>query len=152
MTLVTPSRYDAFLNGNANALSKDEQDGLNTFIEKGCTSCHTGINLGGQMQAFGVIEPYKYEKVGGFKGNKDGMVKAPTLRNILQTAPYFHNGQYWEITDAIKEMGRIQLGVEINDKEAKSIATFFKALDGQMPQVVYPVLPQVTSTTPKPVF
>ncbi|RDU66369.1 cytochrome C biogenesis protein CcsA [Helicobacter didelphidarum] len=152
MTLVTPSRYDKFLNGDTKALTKAEQDGLDTFIEKGCTSCHAGINLGGSMQAFSVVDTYKFEKIGGFKGDKDGLVKTPTLRNIMQTAPYFHNGQYWEITDAIKEMGRIQLGITITDKEAQSIATFFKSLDGQMPSVTYPLLPPVSSKTPKPTF
>ncbi|MWV61248.1 c-type cytochrome [Helicobacter saguini] len=152
MTLNTPSRYDAFLNGNANALSKDEKAGLETFIEKGCTSCHNGVNLGGNMQAFGLIEPYKYEKLGGFKGDSDGMVKTPTLRNVLQTSPYFHNGAFWDVRDAIKEMGRIQLGVAISDKEAESIATFFKALDGELPKVSYPTLPASTNKTKTPSF
>lgn len=151
-TLTTPSRYDSFLKGDTKALSKQEKEGLNLFIEKGCTSCHNGINLGGNMQAFGVVEQYKYANVGGFKGDKDGLVKTPTLRNVMQTAPYFHNGQYWEIKDAIKEMGRIQLGTTINDKEAESIAAFFNALDGKMPQVIYPVLPRSNAKTPKPVF
>lgn len=152
MTLVTPSRYDDFLLGNTKALSKEEQEGLDIFIEKGCVACHSGINLGGSMQAFQVVDTYKFAKVGDFKGNEDGLVKAPTLRNILQTAPYFHNGQYWEINDAIKEMGRIQLGIELTDKEVHSIATFFKSLDGKMPVVSYPVLPTVNSKTPKPSF
>lgn len=151
-TLVTPSRYDSFLRGDTNALTKQEKEGLNTFIEKGCATCHNGINLGGSMQAFGVVEPYKYANVGDFKGNEDGLVKTPTLRNVLQTAPYFHNGQYWDIKDAIKEMGRIQLGITLTESEVDSIATFFKALDGKMPQVSYPVLPTATLKTPKPTF
>lgn len=151
-TLTTPSRFDTFLQGNEKALSKSEKEGLNLFIDKGCTSCHSGINLGGNMQAFGVAGKYKYEKIGNFKGDKDGLVKTPTLRNIMQTAPYFHNGQYWDIKDAIKEMGRIQLGDDINDKEAEAIAEFFKALDGKMPQVIYPVLPPSNAKTPKPTF
>lgn len=152
MTLVTPSRYDSFLQGDTKALSPKEQAGLNTFIEKGCVSCHNGINLGGSMQPFQVANTYQFEKVGDFRGNKDGLVKAPTLRNVLQTAPYFHNGQYWDIKDAIKEMGRIQLGITLTNQEIESIATFFKALDGKMPDISYPVLPPITKNTPKPTF
>ena len=70
----------------------------------------------------------------------------------MQTAPYFHNGQYWDIKDAIKEMGKIQLGIDLSQKEIESIATFFKALDGKMPEVIYPVLPVTSSKTPKPTF
>lgn len=151
-TLVTPSRYDDFLRGNPKALSKDEQEGLDIFITKGCTACHNGINLGGTMQPLGVVKPYEFAKIGGFKGDKNGMVKVPTLRNIAETMPYFHNGQYWDIKDAIKEMGSIQLGVDISNEEAKKIETFFQALTGTKPQIIYPMLPPVTDKTPKPIF
>jgi len=49
-TLVTPSRFDDYLNGNEDALTDAEKAGLATFIDKGCTSCHTGIALGGTMR------------------------------------------------------------------------------------------------------
>ncbi|PAF50626.1 cytochrome-c peroxidase [Helicobacter sp. 13S00477-4] len=151
-TLVTPSRYDDFLRGNPKALSKDEQEGLNVFIDKGCTACHNGINLGGTMQPFGVVKPYKFANIGDFKGDANGMVKVPTLRNIAETMPYFHNGQFWDVKDAIKEMGAIQLGIQITDAEAKKIQTFFDSLTGTKPQIIYPILPPVTDKTPKPSF
>ena len=58
-TLVTPSRFDKFLSGDDKALTKEEKDGLNTFLNKGCTACHTGIALGGTMQPFQVANQYK---------------------------------------------------------------------------------------------
>lgn len=149
-TLVTPSAYDAFLNGKKNALNKVQQEGLKTFIDKGCATCHNGIALGGEMNAFNITGTYKFQDVGDFKGDKNGMVKVPTLRNITQTAPYFHNGQIWELKDAIKEMGRIQLGASINDAEAASIEEFLKALEGKKEPLVLPQLPASTSKTPKP--
>ncbi len=149
-TLVTPAPIDAFLSGDESALSNDEKEGLKTFIDKGCTSCHTGIGIGGSMQPFPAVKAYKYANVGDFKGNKDGKVKTPTLRNILQTAPYYHNGAVWDIKEAVKIMGETQLGIDLNKKEIDSIVTFFKALDGKMPQVIYPTLPPVSISTPKP--
>ena len=149
-TLVTPSRFDDFLNGNEKALTSAEKEGLKTFINTGCTSCHTGIAVGGGMQGFALIAPYKYAKVGDFKGDKNGMVKTPTLRNITQTAPYFHNGAIWSLKEAIQEMGRIQLGMDVSDKDAAKIETFLKALDGRKPKVEFPMLPASTATTPKP--
>lgn len=148
-TLVTPSRYDAFLNGNKKALSTAEQKGLKTFIDKGCTTCHNDIALGGTMQVFGVVAPYKYMSVGDFKGDKNGMVRVPTLRNITQSAPYFHNGQIATLSEAIKEMGRIQLGINLTEDETASIETFLKSLEGKKPQVIYPLLPSSTAKTPK---
>jgi cytochrome c peroxidase len=148
-TLVTPSRYDDFLNGNAKALTAAEKKGLKTFIDKGCTTCHNGIALGGTMQAFNVTAEYKHMNVGDFKGDKNGMVRVPTLRNITQTSPYFHNGQIATLGEAIKEMGRIQLGATLSDEDTASIETFLKALDGRMPNITYPIFPASNATTPK---
>jgi len=148
-TLVTPSRYDEFLHGNKKALTSSEQKGLKTFIDKGCASCHNDIALGGTMQAFGVVAPYKHANVGDFKGDKNGMVRVPTLRNITQTAPYFHNGQIATLSEAIKEMGRIQLGMDLSDQETSEIETFLKSLEGKKPTVTYPMLPASTVKTPK---
>ncbi|WDL74176.1 cytochrome-c peroxidase [Helicobacter winghamensis] len=149
-TLITPSRYDAFLKGDENALSKEEKKGLEVFMDKGCTACHSGPNLGGTMQAFEIVNKYKFANIGNFKGDENGMVKTPTLRNVVETAPYFHNGAIWSLTDAIKEMGSIQLGIEISNKEAKQIATFLNALTGEKPKIIYPQLPASTEKTPKP--
>ena len=151
-TLVTPSRFDDFLNGNKEALTDAEKEGLNLFIDKGCTSCHTGIALGGTMQAFPAVGKYKYANIGDFKGNEKGLVKTPTLRNITETAPYFHNGAIWSLKEAVQEMGTTQLGTKISDDEAAKIVTFFNALEGKKPEVSYPQLPKSTDKTPKPDF
>ena len=148
-TLVTPAPYDDFLNGDAEALSKVEKKGMKKFIEVGCTSCHNGVALGGSMNILGVMAKYKYADVGDFKGDANGMVKVPTLRNITQTAPYFHNGAVTTLKEAIVEMGRIQLGVKISEDDAGLIEAFLGTLKGRKPVVTYPDLPQRTATTPK---
>ncbi len=151
-TLITPSKFDDFLNGQEDAMTDAQKEGLNTFIDKGCASCHTGIAIGGTMQPFELAGKYKFRDVGDFKGNAQGMVKTPTLRNITETAPYFHNGAIWNLAEAIKEMGSTQLGISISDEDATKIITFFGALEGRKPNVTYPQLPQSTDTTPKPDF
>ena len=151
-TLVTPSRFDKFLNGDANALNKEEKEGLEVFISKGCASCHNGVGIGGSMQKFPIKNSYKYANVGDFKGNKDGMVKTPTLRNIEETAPYFHNGAIWSLKEAVAEMGSTQLGVKLSDEEISKIVTFLKSLTGEKPDISYPQLPVITDATPKPDF
>jgi len=150
-TLITPSRFDAYLNGNNDALTKAEKTGLKTFIDKGCTACHTDIGLGGTMQPFEIHSKYSYAK-GDFKGNQAGMVKTPTLRNIEETAPYFHNGNVWSLKAAIKEMGSTQLGIKISKKEVSQIETFLKSLTGKKPNIAYPILPVISDKTPKPSF
>ncbi len=163
-TLVTPSRFDDFLNGDVSALNRDEQDGLKIFLDKGCASCHQGMAMGGELRPFELVNKYKFRNVGDFL--KSGMmVKVPTLRNITLTAPYFHNGQIWSLKEAIKEMGRIQVGYKVNknatsakdldlkfmpiifkDKEIEKIMKFFKALEGRKPKIEYPTLPPTKGT------
>jgi cytochrome c peroxidase len=150
-TLVTPAPFDAFMNGHEDAMTKEQKEGLKTFIQVGCASCHNGVGIGGGMNAFNVTAKYKYMNVGDFKGDKNGMVKVPTLRNVTETAPYFHNGMVPTLKDAIKEMGRIQLGAKITDKQAKSIEAFLGALEGKKPYIKVPMLPATNDNTPKPV-
>ncbi len=149
-TLITPSRFDKFLEGDSKALTKAEQEGLQVFLDKGCAACHNGVNLGGTMQAFEVAGKYKFANLGDFKGDANGMVKTPTLRNVVETAPYYHNGAIWSLNEAIKEMGSVQLGIEISQAEAEKIATFLKSLTGEKPVITYPQLPISTDKTPKP--
>ena len=150
--LVTPSRYDDYLNGDDSALSKKEKEGFRIFLDKGCASCHNGIALGGTMAPFEVAGKYKFRSIGDFlKIDKNKMVKVPTLRNITETAPYFHNGEIWSLKEAVKDMGSIELGIKISDKDAQKIVTFLKALKGRKPAITYPQLPESTDKTPKPI-
>ncbi|MBT8344279.1 MAG: c-type cytochrome, partial [Sulfurovum sp.] len=120
--------------------------------DKGCASCHNGVALGGTMQPFEIAAKYKFANLGDFKGDDNGMVKTPTLRNITETAPYYHNGAIWSLAEAVKEMGSTQLGIKISDKEAAEIVNFLGALKGRKPKIVYPQLPESTLNTPKPDF
>ena len=78
------------------------------------------------------------------------MFRASPLRNIALTAPYFHSGKVWDLNQAVAIMGSAQLGQELNDDEVEKITAFLNALTGKMPEVVYPVLPAETATTPRP--
>jgi len=149
-TLVTPSAFDDFMHGKIDALTPEEKKGLQTFIDKGCASCHNGIALGGSMQPFQVANKYTFAHIGDFKGDANGLVKTPTLRNITQTAPYYHNGAIWSLADAVKEMGSTQLGIEISDADANEIVDFLGALNGRKPAITYPQLPESTPDTPQP--
>ena len=150
-TLVTPAPFDAYMNGDENAMTKEQKEGLKTFIQVGCASCHNGVGIGGSMGAMNVTATYKYMNVGDFKGDKNGMVRVPTLRNVTETAPYFHNGMVKTLSGAIKEMARIQLGTKLSDKEVKSIEAFLGALDGKKPYMRVPMLPASNDKTPRPV-
>ncbi|TCP42929.1 cytochrome-c peroxidase [Rhodovulum marinum] len=159
-TLITPSPFDAFLNGDDMALTDIQKEGLELFVDKGCTTCHNGVNLGGNgYYPFGLVE-----KPGGdiLPENDKGrfavtetaydeyVFRAAPLRNIAETAPYFHSGKVWDLKVAVQVMGIAQLGEEVSDEEADKIVAFLESLTGEVPEVTLPVLPAETATTPRP--
>jgi cytochrome c peroxidase len=132
-TLVSPSRYDAWVNGDKNALTPAEQRGLQTFINRGCIACHNGTMFGGGMyQKLGLVHPYTTKDAGRFEVTKDPsdslMFKVPTLRNVAATAPYFHDGSVKTLKEAIKLMAYHQVGHDLKEEEVASIEIFLKAL------------------------
>ena len=156
--LMTPSRWDKFLNGDQAALSNAEKAGFNKFMEVGCQACHAGAYLGGEVyQKLGAVKPYPDTSDAGrqavTKQESDRLVfKVPSLRNIDKTGPYFHTGKVATLEEAVKEMAEYQLGKRLTDDEIASAVTFLKTLTGEIPAeyIKPPELPKSTAKTPKP--
>ena len=162
-TLITPNApFDKYLRGDADALTAEQKEGLELFVEKGCASCHSGIGVGGGMYAaFGVVEKPGADILppadkGRFEVTKTAddeyVFKVPSLRNIELTPPYFHSGQSWDLKQAVGVMATSQLGEHLSDDQIAKITTFLKSLTGEQPMVTYPILPPSTIDTPQPVF
>ena len=90
-TLITPARFDDFLNGDADALSEAEQRGLEAFLRLDCNSCHDGKLLGGETyEPLGKENPYENQADQGMyaltKDEDDRMFfKVAPLRNVALT-------------------------------------------------------------------
>ncbi|HIZ88929.1 MAG TPA: cytochrome-c peroxidase [Candidatus Mucispirillum faecigallinarum] len=161
-TLLTPnSKFDQFLRGDSNALNADEKAGLKLYMDNGCTSCHAGINLTSDgYHPFGLKETPEEKLLAGDKGRfvvseaegDEFAFKAPTLRNIEYTAPYFHSGLVWDLNEAVAIMAKSQLGADLSAEEVAQIVAFLKSTTGEMPKVEYPILPPSTNNTPKPTY
>ena len=159
-TLLTPAPFDAFLNGNEDALTAQQQQGLALFLDKGCVACHSGVNIGGHgYYPFGLIEkPGADILPPGDKGrfavtetvDDEYVFRASPLRNVAVTAPYFHSGKVWDLKVAVQIMAESQLGEELTDEEADAMVAFLDSLTGRVPEVTLPVLPAETATTPRP--
>ncbi len=151
-TLLTYGKFDAFLDGDDDAINEKAKRGLNIFIDKGCKGCHTGMSIGGQSVQKFPLRPYKdwfnisfdpnmkvidesfpFENIGGFLGqNNHKRFRVPILRNITKTAPYFHNGAIKKIEEAVKIMGRHQIGVNFTKEQIDDIVAFLKTLEGDI--------------------
>lgn len=143
-TLLTPdSRFDHWLQGDKQALNNNEKKGYQLFKDYGCTACHQGVNIGGNLfQKMGVFADYFIYRGGvrladygrfNITGRKQDkyVFRVPSLRNVAVTAPYFHDGSVNTLHQAITLIARYQLGRSIPDDDIQSIIAFLKTLTGK---------------------
>ena len=133
-TLITPARFDEFMNGDSGALSEAEQRGLNVFLKIDCKSCHDGVLLGGETyEPLGKENPYENQADQGIytlTGDENDRMffKVAPLRNVALTAPYFHDGKIKTLDEAVRKMAWLQLDEELTDQQVSDITSFLKAL------------------------
>jgi cytochrome c peroxidase len=123
-SLMTPgSRFDLWLRGKKSALSAEELKGYETFKSLGCISCHQGRNVGGNLfERRGIFHP--------LSTLKPEILRVPSLRNVAATAPYFHDGSAPTLGDAVRKMGKAQLGRTLSQDQIDAIVAFLKTLTG----------------------
>jgi cytochrome c peroxidase len=144
-TLLTPnSRFDRYLRGEANAISAQEKAGYLKFKQYGCIACHQGVNVGGNMfQKFGVMGDYFAARGGSSEADlgrylvtRDSadahVFKVPSLRNVMLTAPYFHDGSAKTLNAAVDVMFRYQLGRPASPEDKAAIIQFLGTLTGEV--------------------
>jgi cytochrome c peroxidase len=146
--------FDEWVEGNENAVSDSAKRGFKLFVGKAaCAGCHSGWNF--TDNAFhdigvsktdpgrGAIEPDNVLAQFAFK--------TPSLRDVAQRAPYFHNGEAATL-DAVMDhyiVGGIQrpsmspkmAPVALTGAEVDDIIAFMRSLTGKRQVVALPVLP-----------
>ncbi|MCG8672609.1 MAG: c-type cytochrome [Pseudomonadales bacterium] len=140
-TLTTPnSPFDRWLKGDTKAISIEAYQGYQLFKGLGCSSCHQGINVGGNLyQPLGILNhlsPNDHD-LGRYNlsGDKDDfqVFRVPSLRNVAMTPPYLHNGSIADLESAILIMGELQLGITLSKEETRLIRIFLESLTGEQP-------------------
>lgn len=137
------SRFDQYLLGDTDILTREEKYGYQRFKDYGCIACHQGVNIGGNMfQKFGVMGDYFQVRgnptesdLGRYLVTKDEedrhVFKVPSLRNVALTAPYFHDGSARTLEDAVDVMFTYQLGRIPSEQDKALITQFLKTLTGE---------------------
>ena len=121
------SRFDRFVAGDRTAVTTSEQRGLDLFESDrlGCMNCHGGFNLASAYEHVGASQVqffntglYNVDGHGAYPAHDRGLVdttgdashmgrfRAPTLRNIALTAPYFHDGSAATLADVVDTYAR----------------------------------------------
>jgi cytochrome c peroxidase len=143
-SLLTPrARFDRYLEGERDAITPPEERGYELFKAYGCSTCHQGVNVGGNLfQKFGVfadpfagrptITPADLGRFAITHLESDRHVfRVPSLRNVAVTAPYFHDGSAPSLEEAVERMAKSQLGRTLPDQEIDLIVGFLRTLTGE---------------------
>lgn len=166
-----PSRFDKFLQGEYQYLSDQEIYGMHVFRTKGgCMNCHNGKYFTDESFHNIGLTYYKreYEDLGRYLHTKNaedvGKFKTPSLRDLLVTKPWMHNGLMDDLEGIVNlynsGMHRIDPTEEekkadplfpmtdslmkplhLNEKEIKAIVAFLESLSGsyyKMPRPNFP--------------
>jgi cytochrome c peroxidase len=166
-TLITPnSAYDRYVKGDKQAMTAQQVKGMNTFAATGCTACHSGAAFNGPTMPLGqgfyakfptfsdnaYVDKYKLDKDKGReavtgKAADANMFRVQTLRNITDTAPYFHNGSVNDLSEAVRVMAKTQLNTDMSAADVADVVAFLVALTGEYPQIMMPRLPATSGTS-----
>ncbi len=141
------SRYDKFVAGDKDALTKQEKEGLDFFTGKGeCSECHDGpgftnekfANLGIGMDRR-PLDPGR--EVVTHKRGDFGKFKTPTLRDLAHRGPYMHDGRFQTLDQVLDfyAQGGIQnphvderlLQFYMDDKTKAALLAFLNSLNGE---------------------
>ncbi|HVZ36432.1 MAG TPA: hypothetical protein VG963_28580, partial [Polyangiaceae bacterium] len=86
----------------------------------------------------GVVEPWPNQADQGryqvtHEPGDRMLFKVPTLRNVAETAPYFHDGSIATLDEAVRVMAKHQLGIELKSAEVGPIVAWLRSLTGKLP-------------------
>ncbi|MFN8289339.1 MAG: cytochrome c peroxidase [Chitinophagaceae bacterium] len=145
------SRFDEFLAGNKKALTGSELRGLHLFRTKArCINCHNGpLFTDNQFHktglASGDVGLYKVTH----KEEDTGKFKTPSLRDVMRTGPWLHDGSMKSIPVIIDLYKKGPAGADrlirplmLSGKERKDLQAFLEALSSAPLPFNKPVLPQ----------
>ena len=146
-SLTTPDApFDRWLRGDESAISEEAVEGYRQFRDLGCSSCHQGVLIGGNMfQRFGVLRDYFEDRrevtradlglyVGTQRDEDRHVFRVPSLRNVALTAPYFHDGSAASLEEAVTTMARFRLGRILRPTQIASLVAFLRTLSGVAPR------------------
>ena len=137
--------FDAWQEGDEAAVSDAAKSGYEVFKKAECTNCHDGVLFTDQQYHNVGIGMDRDEPDVGRMANSDdakdrGAFKTPTLRDVAQSAPYFHDGSVSTLEEAVDIMvnggkdndnlDRTNLKkVDLSDSEKEDLLEFLRSLD-----------------------
>jgi len=147
-----PSKFDEFLSGNKKALDNDAIQGLHLFRTKArCMNCHHGplfSDNGFHNNGFSAGDA-GYYKV-SHKDEDTGKMKTPSLRDVMKTGPWMHDGSVKNVEIIVEKYNTASLPpgtdklirpLELTAKEKKQLVAFLHAISAAPAEFTKPVIP-----------
>ena len=144
-TLISKdSDYDRYIAGDKKALSPNAKRGMDLFFGKAkCFECHKGPGFtDGDFHNVGLpVTDDVGRSAISITGKDTRKFKTPTLREIANTAPYFHTGQFETLEQVIAFYNAggglddykdpLKKPLTLNQQEQKDLIVFLKSLSGR---------------------
>jgi cytochrome c peroxidase len=139
-------------------LTAEQKEGWELFDGVGCSDCHKPPLFSNYMYVNAGLgmdkdPPHEGRKAVTGKDADLGKVRVPSLREVADTAPYFHDGSAEKLEDAVAVMaagGKDNpnlskmlkgIGGSLSAEEEQKIVAFLKALTSDYPKTEPPELP-----------
>lgn len=158
-TLIsTNSAFDQYSLGNKQAMNQAAIRGMALFKGKArCILCHNGPNFtDNRFHNLGVpqVGPLKVD-LGRYDVTRQerdkGAFKTPTLRSILETAPYMHDGVFLNLEEVVEFLDKgggansnlspLMKPLGLTQEEKADLLAFLEALTGTPLKIEPPQLP-----------
>lgn len=142
-TLISPpTRFDRFIAGDQRALDPVEQQGFAIFVGKaGCVACHGGWRFtDDRLHDIGL--PVSTNQQNPDARPRSTAFKTPGLRELVHTAPYFHDGSKATLEEVIEHYNdgfirrpelssNIVRDLELSTAERQALVAFLKTLSSE---------------------
>lgn len=166
------SRFDAFIDGDYSKLSDEELHGLHLFRTKArCMNCHSGKYFTDESFHNIGLTYYKreYEDLGLYhvtkKAEDVGKFRTPSLRDVMYTGPWMHNGFFDNMTGIVNiynsgmhmidptesekaadplfpQTDVLLQPLNLDDDEIVALVAFIKTLSGRQYKMERPQIPR----------
>lgn len=148
--VINDTRFNQFLDGDYDALTEQEIQGMELFAGKAqCITCHSGPNFSdNEFHNIGIEGDDKGRMdVTGDEAD-DGAFKTPTLYGIGHHPPYMHDGSLETLEEVIDYYDRggdnhpnkspLIQELNLTDEEKEALLAFLNVLTGENPEVEVP--------------
>jgi len=146
----TIAPFDKYAMGDLGAISKTQREGFELFKGKAhCTDCHDGFNFSdGSFHNIGLSDGDLHGKeLGRYLVKRRaawyGVMKTPTLRDVVKSKPYFHDGSVKTLEEAthicgnggryehnVKNKSTFMLDRNLTKSDISKIVAFLGSLKG----------------------